>query len=150
MDWQKILAAGVEPDTANVGIRSPAAEWLTLPRLDSYGDNWVKAHWDIDPRSLNSRGTIFGGYYGVLADGLLALATMTQLHDDEHFVTNDLRLSFFRTASEGRVSMRADVTNRSRTLMHVEGEFRDESGALLAKAVAVQSIKPMAASSGGA
>ncbi len=141
MDWQQVLASSKKADSRDFGITSPAVEWLGHPRLSDHGDNWVEAYWDIDPRSLNSRGTVFGGYYGVLADALLALATMTSLADNEHFVTSDLRISYFRTASEGRVQMRAEVNNRSRSLMHVEGEFRNEAGELLAKAVAVQSIR---------
>ncbi|HCS29334.1 MAG TPA: hypothetical protein DIW43_17890 [Spongiibacteraceae bacterium] len=141
MDWQQVLAGSLKADSEQFGIQSPAVEWLGFPRLQAYGDSWVEAYWDIESRTLNSRGTIFGGYYGVLADGLLALATMTALQDNEHFVTSDLRISFFRAASTGRVRMRAEVTNRSRSLLHVEGDFRDESGQLLAKATAVQSIR---------
>ena len=141
MDWQQVLAGSLKADSEQFGIQSPAVEWLGFPRLQAYGDSWVEAYWDIEPRTLNSRGTIFGGYYGVLADGLLALATMTALQNDEHFVTSDLRISYFRAAGKGRVYMRAEVTNRSRSLLHAEGEFRNEEGELLARAVAVQSIR---------
>ena len=141
MDWQQVLDSSTKSDSREFGIQSPAVEWLGHPRLQAYGEHWVEAYWDVEPRALNSRGTIFGGYYGVLADQLLALATMTSLADNEHFVTSDLRISYFRTATEGRVQMRAQVSNRSRRLMHVEGEFRNDAGELLAKAVAVQSIR---------
>ncbi|MFT5033998.1 MAG: hypothetical protein ACI89D_000749 [Bermanella sp.] len=141
MNWQQVLESSTKSDSREFGIKSPAVKWLGYPQLHAYGDNWVEAYWDIEPRALNSRGTIFGGYYGVLADELLALVTMTSLADNEHFVTSDLRISYFRAASEGRVQMRAEVSNRSRSLMHVEGEFRNDAGELLAKAVAVQSIR---------
>lgn len=144
MNWKAVLDAALNGQNFGGEIRSPAVEWLGAPTLTSYEEAAITAQWELDPRALNSRGSLFGGYYGVLADGLLALATMTVLRSDEHFVTSDLRISYFKTFSEGAMTMRAEVTNRTRTLVHVEGEFRNASGELLAKAVAVQSLRQIA------
>lgn len=143
IDWNQVLDSALNASRdggGQIGLRSPAAEWLELPQLTRWAEGEVEASWPLDERALNSRGILFGGYYGVLADSLLALATMTVLASNEHFKTADLRLSFFRPVSEGALSLKAQVISRSRSLVHVEGSFYDEQDRLLARATAMQSV----------
>ncbi len=141
MEWKRILdsATAGSPEEKPL-INSPAYENLGLPRLQNWGEGWASALWEFDRRMSNSRGELFGGFYGVLSDGVLALTAMTVLENHEVFKTIDLRVSLFRPVSGGIVDIRGKVVSRNRSYIYLEAEFRDEKERLLAKSAAVQAV----------
>ncbi len=145
MDWQNILDSALEKNIKNgeVPLKSPIFETLDLPGLKSWEPGSVNAEWTVDPRMLNSRGELMGGFYGILADALLALAAMTVLNNDEFFKTSDLRVSFFRPIVKGVIKIEGRVINQSKSMIHLEGVFTNDQGKMLAKATATQSIVSM-------
>ena len=145
MDWHNILDSALEKNIKNgeTPLKSPIFENLNLPGLKSWEPGSVNVEWTVDPRMLNSRGELMGGFYGILADAVLALAAMTVLNKDEFFKTSDLRVSFFRPIAKGAVKIEGRVINQSKSMLHLEGVFKNNQGKLLAKATATQSIVSM-------
>ena len=141
--WQKrldLIQSGTSP-------LPPVVEHLRLGRLTSWGDGFIEKTWDMDPTFATGDGSgaiaLFGGYMGALADQAAAFAAMTMVPDDQYFRTSDLRISFFRSVRAGSLHIRADVVHRSKTLLHIDVNFSNEKGELLARAHAVQSLLAM-------
>lgn len=107
--------------------------------IEGWEPGRVWGRWTLDPRYSNPDGSLFGGYLAALADQALGLVMMTVLDDDSFMTTADLRLSFFRP-SLGDVWYEARVVHLGRRSAHVEAEFRDSAGVVLAKASASQAI----------
>ena len=142
MDWHNILDSALEKNIKNgkTALKSPIFDNLGLPGLKSWEPGSVTAEWTVDPRMLNTRGELMGGFYGILADAVLALAAMTVLNKDEFFKTSDLRVSFFRPILKGVIKIKGSVINKSKSMIHLEAVFKNDQGKLLAKAMATQSI----------
>ena len=66
---------------------------------------------------------------------------LSALSDGEHFVTQDLQIKLFRPIMHGRVTIKAEVKNRSRTTGYVEAEWRNDDGKLAAKVLAWKAIR---------
>ncbi|ACL04742.1 thioesterase superfamily protein [Desulfatibacillum aliphaticivorans] len=143
-DWKRVLDSLLEDSPDEPLITSRAHDTLGLPKLKKWSEGMVYAEWTFDERMGNSRGEVYGGFYAALGDTLSALAAMTVLKPDEIVKTTDLRVSYFRPMKEGVVHATAVVINRSRTTVHVEVDFKNSAGKLLAKAYAThQAVKPV-------
>ena len=92
---------------------------------------------------MNSRGGLFGGYYGVLSDSIFGILTMTALDEDEYYITTDLRIQFLRTINSGTLVIKGKIIHKSRSFVYCEASFYDEKDNLLAKAYATQSLIPI-------
>jgi uncharacterized protein (TIGR00369 family) len=135
-DWlDSIVARSGEPP--------PVVTALRMPPIDGWERGRVWGEWKVDPDMLNAAGTVFGGYFGVLADSFLGLAMMSTLADDEWFTTSDLRVSFFRPVTKGTLQMAAEVLNRGRRMAHCECIFVNDDDKVVAKATATQVITPI-------
>lgn len=141
LNWREMLDAQLAGE-GQQGNKpgSPSSETLPGPTLLSWQEGAITAQWEIEEKFLNSRGDLFGGYYGVLADTAACLTAMTAVKDDEYFKTTDLRLSYFRPAFSGMISIEGAVLNRSRSFLHAEVLFKNDQGKLLSKAVVVFAI----------
>ncbi len=124
---------------------APCADHLIFPTLKSWEDGRVHAEWPVSEKFLNSRGHLFGGYFGVLADMTFCYTVMTIIKGDEGFTTSDLRISYFRPVSSGTLKIEGYVVNRIRKIIHVEAVFTDEKGEPVAKAAGVMTVVPMGA-----
>lgn len=138
--YSKILDDIASDTVTSSSISSAAATNLDIPELLSWQRGEVRARWQVNPDYLNSRGALFGGYYGVLADMVLAFAAMTVLEDNEHYTTQDLKLSFFKPVFSGTVYLTAQVVTRTRSRVYCDCRFLDEQGAVLALASAAQHV----------
>jgi len=139
-DYSKILDDIASGALSTSGINSAAASNLDIPELLSWQRGQARAKWQVNADYLNSRGALFGGYYGVLADMVLAFAAMTVLEDNEHYTTQDLKLSFFKPVFTGTVYLTAEVVTRTRSRVYCECRFLDEHQAVLAVATAAQHV----------
>jgi uncharacterized protein (TIGR00369 family) len=138
--WQKrlnVIQDGSSP-------LPPVVEYLRLGRLEQWGDGYIEKSWHVDPTFCTGDGSgavaLFGGYVGALADQAAAFAAMTVTPDDQYFRTSDLRVSFFRNIKQGLIKVRAEVVNRSKTLLHIDVQFMDSANTLVARATVVQSV----------
>lgn len=142
-EYRRILDSVVNDDLDGSSISSTAAQTLDMPRLQRWEPGQVEASWECSANYLNSRGVLFGGYYAVLADAVLAFASMTVLDDDEIYSTQDLQLSYFKPVSRGSILIPANVVTRTRSRVYTECRFIDSDGAVLAVASAAQHVKRM-------
>ena len=125
---------------AGRGDKPPSVETLELPRPSRWEPGKIWTEWQVDPRMFHGHGALFGGYLAALADNALALAALSVLHDDEHFTTSDLRVSFFRAISSGTLRIEARVVHRGKSMIHVEVDFIRDDDKLAAKATATQVV----------
>ena len=125
---------------AGEGEPPPAVKTLGLPGIAGWEPGRVWQRWKIDPQYFHAGGAMFGGYIAALADGMLGLTIATVLEDHEGFTTSDLRVSFFRPAVSGTLTIEGRVVHRGRSMAHVEVDFTRDDGKLVAKATATQAI----------
>ena len=143
--WSTILnaVASGKKSPEDFPSYAPCADHLIFPTLKSWEEGRVHAEWPVSEKFLNSRGHVFGGYFGVLADMIFCFTVMTILKGDEGFNTSDLRISYFRSVSSGTLKIEGHVVNRTRRIVHVEAVFNDNEGRLVAKGDGIMSIVPM-------
>ena len=123
------------------GIRlPPVVETLKLETLDAWGAGWVRKKWTPKPEVMNIDGSMFGGYLAALADQILAFAAMTVLPGDKAYRTTNLNVSFFKLMRGGVLDIEGRVISQSRSLIHVEADFKLEDGTLTARAQARQML----------
>lgn len=120
----------------------PMVGALRLPPIAGWEKGRVWGIWDVDPEMFHAGGAVFGGYLAALADSFLSLAMFSTLADDEMFTTADLRISFFRPVSEGRLNIEATVIHRGRRMGQVEASFTTPDGKLAARATATEVVMP--------
>jgi uncharacterized protein (TIGR00369 family) len=140
-DYRQLLNDIIAGEVTGSKISSSAAQTLDMPRLLEWSPGKVLAEWQCSPCYMNSRGVLFGGYYGVLADVVLAFAAMTVMEGSELYSTQDLSLSFFKPVSGGVIRMPAEVVTRTRSRIYTECRFMDERDKVLAVASASQHVK---------
>lgn len=120
----------------------PVVTTLRLGLLDAWGDGWARKRWEPLPDIMNSDGSMFGGYLAALADQMLAFAAMTVIEAPSAFRTTDLQMRFFKLLRAEPLTIEGRVVSRSKSLIHVEVEFRREEGELVAKATGQQFVTP--------
>lgn len=140
-DYASILNAIANDSLRETDLSSAAASSLDIPRLLEWQPGKVSASWQLNPKYLNSRGVLFGGYYGVLADFVLAFTAMTVLEQQEQYITQDLAISYYHSVSAGTLYFSAEVLTRTRTRIGVQCRVLDKHDKLLAMASATQHVR---------
>jgi uncharacterized protein (TIGR00369 family) len=139
--WTTLLDAVVARDFSR-GPPPPAVVTLRLPPIDGWQAQHVWGVWEVDPDMFQGTGVVFGGYLAAMADSVSGLAMFTILADDEMFTTADLRISFFRPVSKGKLEFVSEVIHRGRRQAHVETVFVNDENKVVAKATTTQVIIP--------
>ncbi|THF77522.1 PaaI family thioesterase [Cohnella fermenti] len=85
----------------------------------------------IEPRHLNLLGIVHGGVHATLIDSAMGLAVMRD-GPEESSVTTNLNLHYVAPIREGRVTVRAEIVQRTRKSVHTIAHVRGEDGELLA------------------
>jgi uncharacterized protein (TIGR00369 family) len=140
-DYASLLNAIASGSLKETDLSSAAASSLDVPRLLDWQPGKVRASWQLDPKYLNSRGVLFGGYYGVLADFVLAFTAMTVLEQDEQYITQDLAVSFYKSVAVGTLDFASEVLTRTRSRICVQCRVYDEYNNMLALASATQHVR---------
>ena len=116
-----------------------AAEKLGAFSLTDWAWGTIAMRWDIDDRFVMPDGVMFGGHIAAVADHVAGLAAMTVLADSrERFRTSRLETNFFRPLGMPLATIEGRVTNVSRSLIHVEADFRNAEDKLAVRIYAVQ------------
>ena len=123
----------------------PVVQTLKLGLIEDWGPGWVRKRWRGVPETLNVDGSMFGGYIAALADQILTFAAMTVVPGNSAFRTANLSLQFLKLTRGEPLVIEARVLAQSKQTIAVEAEFRTESGALVAKAIAQQIVTPFPA-----
>ncbi|MCM2534292.1 PaaI family thioesterase [Neobacillus pocheonensis] len=88
----------------------------------------------ITPFLLNYNKILHGGVYAVLLDAVIGLTIRSQTENS--LVTVNLNISYLAPVQEGeKIVATGKILNRGNSLVTGEGEVRDSSGNILAKAI---------------
>jgi len=90
---------------------------------------------DTTKRHANPMGTLHGGIIADVADAAIGMAMKSTLEEDESFTSLDLTTKFFKPIWKARLSFKARVTKRTRSLGFIECDVTDEGGSLVAKVI---------------
>jgi uncharacterized protein (TIGR00369 family) len=90
---------------------------------------------------LNPVGVVQGGMLAAMLDDTLGPALVATLGPGQFAPTTDLHVQFLRPAHPGRLVGRGRVVRRGRQIAFLAGELVDESGAIVATAVATAQIR---------
>jgi len=97
--------------------------------VPEYGDGRATARLTVEPRHLNSAGTLHGGVIFSLAD--VAFAAASNSHGDLA-VSIDAGISYFLAVSDGVVTAEAREISRNPKLATYLIDITDDSGRLIA------------------
>jgi uncharacterized protein (TIGR00369 family) len=92
-------------------------------------------------RFLNPIGSIQGGFLSAMLDDTLGPALVATLGSGQFAPTTDLHVQFLRPAHPGRLVGRGRVLRHGKQIAFMSGELVDESGAVIATAMATAQIR---------
>ncbi|WP_417593169.1 PaaI family thioesterase [Parasphingorhabdus sp.] len=87
---------------------------------------------DADERHMHDLGQVHGGVYLALADTVMARAARARIDADEYVQTVDLRTSFLRPCSGGRIIASAAIIQCGRRFVFAEATLESDTGKILA------------------
>jgi uncharacterized protein (TIGR00369 family) len=103
----------------------------------------IEVLFDAHEGFSNPMGNVQGGFLAAMLDDTMGPALAATLADGEHAPTLELKVSFLRPASPGRITGTGRVLHRGGSIAFLAGELRDEAGAVLATGTAtVRVIRP--------
>jgi uncharacterized protein (TIGR00369 family) len=88
----------------------------------------------------NPVGNVQGGFLTAMLDDTLGPALVATLPDGEFAVTLELKVSFLRPATPGRITGTGRVLHRGGSIAFLAGELRDDDGDVLATGSATARI----------
>lgn len=92
---------------------------------------------------LNPAGAIQGGFLAAMLDDTLGPALVATLGPGLFAPTTDLHVQFLRPARPGRLTGRGRIVRRGREVAFLAGELVDDSGQVVAAAVATAQIRAL-------
>lgn len=98
------------------------------------GKEGTRLEVDVGAHHVNQMGVAHGGLLMTLLD--VAMGSAARAHADANVVTVDMQTAFLAPA-RGRLIGEGRVVRAGRSIVFVEGEVRDASGQLVAKASSV-------------
>lgn len=127
-------------DRMKEGPMTPPVALLVGIRAVSFGNGEAVFELKADRRHHNPMGTVHGGILCDLADAAMGYAFATTLESGESFTTLELKINFLRPVFDEKLSARAKVTHRGRTVGMVECDVVNEAGKLVARASSTCSV----------
>jgi uncharacterized protein (TIGR00369 family) len=100
----------------------------------------IEVFFDARDDFTNPIGSVQGGFLAAMLDDTLGPALVATLPDDAFAPTLELKVSFLRPASPGRIIGTGRVVHRGGSIAFLAGELRDEAGNMLATATATARI----------
>jgi uncharacterized protein (TIGR00369 family) len=92
---------------------------------------------------LNPAGVVQGGLLAAMLDDTLGPALVATLGPGQFAPTTDLHVQFLRPARPGRLTGRGRVVRRGKEVAFLSGELLDDSGQVVATAVATAVIRAL-------
>ena len=115
-----------------LGRPIPFASLLGVQRIE-HGSGRAVLEVELVPDLLNSAGVAHGGVTMTILDIAMSVAARTKDPNGKFAVTVEMKTSFFAPA-KGKLTVEADCLQLGGTLAFCEGEARDASGAVVARA----------------
>lgn len=106
------------------------AEVLAL----SQDEQWVEIAFNAQPTFCNPLGRIQGGFVSAMLDHALSIAGNIASQGTQAMLTLEMSTTYLSAAMPGRLIARGRVVRFGRHIAFLEGDLRDESGKICAKA----------------
>lgn len=120
-------------DRLKEGPKTPPVAVLIGIRPVSFGNGEAVFEMKADRRHHNPMGTVHGGILCDLADAAMGYAFATTLGPGESFTTLELKINFLRPVFDEKLTAKAKVTHRGRTVGMVEFDVINEAGKVVAR-----------------
>lgn len=127
-------------DRMKEGLKTPPVAVLVGMRVLSVGEGAAEFEMKADRRHHNPMGTVHGGILCDLVDASMGYAFATTLGPGESFTTLELKINFLRPVFDGKLTARAKVAHRGKTVGMVECDIVNEDGKLVARASSTCSV----------
>jgi uncharacterized protein (TIGR00369 family) len=127
-------------DRLKEGPKTPPIAVLIGFRPVSFGGGEAAFEMRADSRHHNPMGTVHGGILCDLADAAMGYAFASTLGPGESFTTLELKINFLRPVFDEKLSARAKVTHRGKTVGLVECDVTNGDGKLVARASSTCSV----------
>jgi len=127
-------------DRLKEGPKTPPIAVLIGFRPVSFGGGEAVFEMRADRRHHDPMGTVHGGILCDLADAAMGYAFVSTLESGESFTTLELKINFLRPVFDEKLSARAKVTHRGKTVGLVECDITNEDGKLVARASSTCSV----------
>ena len=117
---------------------SPAANLLGRNVRDIDAESGViRIDFEAKREFANRHGTVAGGFLAAMLDSATSAPALLAVSDGESVVTTDLRVSFDRPASVGRLTAHSRLVDQDARNVRSESELLDAEGRTVAHATAV-------------
>ena len=90
------------------------------------GDGHSTTALDVREELLNPYGGVHGAVLYAMADTGMGAALLSGLGDDERMATIEIKISYLRPATGGRLTCETDVLNRGRSVAYLESEVEND------------------------
>jgi uncharacterized protein (TIGR00369 family) len=105
----------------------------------------IEVAFTASDRFLNPVGMIQGGFLAAMLDDTLGPALVATLGPGQFAPTTDLHVQFLRPVRPGRLTGRGRIVRRGKDVAFLAGELLDDSGQIVAAAMATAKIRPQPA-----
>jgi uncharacterized protein (TIGR00369 family) len=104
----------------------------------------IEVFFDARDSFTNAMGSVQGGFLAAMLDDTLGPALIATLPDGQFAPTLELKVSFLRPVSPGRIIGTGRVVHRGGSIAFLAGELRNQAGEVCATATAtVRIIRPV-------
>jgi uncharacterized protein (TIGR00369 family) len=131
--WDIVEGRAPKPSVAEL------LEWEVITVDPDAGT--IESAFTATDRFLNPRGVVQGGVLAAMLDDTLGLALAATLGPGQFAPTSDLHVQFLRPALPGRLVGRGRIVRRGKLVAFLAGELLEESGEIVATAVATAQIR---------
>ena len=97
--------------------------------------------YDAKKNMCHSKNIVQGGFITGWLDAVMAIACMCKLGDDVLVLSLEIKTTFLKSVSPGRVTATGRVIKAGQSIAFLEGELRDSKNILLAKANQTAKLK---------
>ena len=123
------------------GERAPPTVCTSLGITMIRGENGeAEFAYEADGRHANPMGTLHGGILCDIADGAMGMALATLLADGESFTTLEIKTNFLRPVWNAKLTAKARVVSKGKSVALCECDVTDEKGRLVARASCTQMV----------
>jgi uncharacterized protein (TIGR00369 family) len=99
-------------------------------------EQWVEIAFEAKPEFTNPLGNIQGGFLSAMLDEALSIAGQVASNMTHVMSTLEMKTSYLRPASPGRLVATGRVTRQGRQVIFLEGEVKGPDGKVCATATA--------------
>lgn len=104
----------------------------------------IRVAFDGRPEFCNPGGNIQGGFLAAMLDDTLGPTVLVRTDGQSYCATIDLNVQFLAPARPGSVEGEGRLVQLGRTVAFLQGELRDGSGSIVARATASARVVPTA------